>query len=288
MANWSDMNIPSGTSDRKRLDEFFEKLEFKNKVWKPIRLVGAVFAFAEAWIKIKAKSGKIVSFPKYSRDLNPVTGKWEKNGCPYREGGVEFRIRFLSNVIDRNVQDNEPKKKKKLSKSERKTGFKDPKSSSWTPVRVYTVPNMSAQQIQGWSETNKKINKKTGVAKAYGLEHEKFGRDIQVKYNKDAAPASMWQLDKGKRTPLTDEEKEYLLWNLKFAVESMWDDKSKARKEWERIKENLVDENEDEDEKPKKKKRNKELEDIDEDDMMDLEDIGDKKKKKKGKKKKKK
>jgi hypothetical protein len=275
------MNVSSQKDDKKRLMDHFEVLAYKDKVWKKVRFIGETYAYAEAWIKIKTKTGKIVSIPKYSRDLNPETGEWEDNGCPYRAAGVNFRVVYLCNAIDRAEQDNEPRKRKEASKEEKALGFKVMNSETWTPVRVAKVPSSVAQALQGYSETNTKTNKKTGETKAYDISHQKFGRDIQIKYNKDASsPANTYQVDKMERTPLSDDEKEYLGWDIVSAIRDMWETKKDAQREWEKLSQQLVD--------GENQKKAEEPLELDEDDAIDLEDMDEAPKKKKKKKKNKK
>lgn len=280
MAKFSNVKIPSANSDKKRLNELFESIVLKDNVYKKIRIIGEVFASAEAWVDIKTKTGKKVSIPKYSRDLNPVTSEFEENGCPYRRGGINFKVVYYVNVIDRSEQDNEPRKKKDPTKEERKSGFKNITSETWTPVRVMRIPSSVATMLQGFSETNTKQNKKTGETKSYDIGHEKYGRDVLIKVNrKSKNPSQMYSLEKDSRTPLTEEETSYLVWDIDSAIRSTWESTKNAEREWERLQKSMIVKKEsDEDENEV---------DLDDEDAVDIEDIDEKKSKKDKKKSKK-
>lgn len=287
MASWSNIKVSSGGEDKKKLSDMLDLLQLKDRVWKKLRFIGKPIAYAEAWIDIRKKDGTKIKIPKFSRDLNPETGEWEDNGCPYRANGIKFRVIYLSNVIDRSAQEDEPKKKKSPTKQEIKSGYKKVGSDTWTPVRVLRIPNSVATRLQGFSETNKKVDKKTGESKVYGIEHKKYGLDVQIKYTKDASAVSMYQTDKGERTKLSDEEKEYLTYDIINAVKALWENPDDSEKNWKSLKKIMITDSKDEEEETSKKKKNKhkhkESEDveIDEDDIVDIEEIEKKHKKKK-------
>lgn len=63
-----------------------------------------------------------------------------------------------------------------------------------------------AGRIQELKDLNKKKGK-DGKTKTYDLDHAKFGCDILLRYKPKASGTDKYSVDKGDRTPITDEEK---------------------------------------------------------------------------------
>jgi hypothetical protein len=216
----------TGRKDNLRLEEVVELMEWQPDELSRFRLIGdQILGVKRHWIKIYAgKERKEIKIPRYCLAHNPVNED-EPTGqeCPYctlSHGGSDTNATasteffYLMNAIDREEQENEPAKKASPTKKEAKTGFKDKTSKTWTPVKVVRLPSSVARRIQELKDLNVKKDKATGKSKSYDLDHPKFGCDIMVRYKPKASGTDKYSTDKGDRTPLTDEEKEYLTYNL--------------------------------------------------------------------------
>lgn len=215
----------TGRKDNLRLEEVITLMEWQPDAITPFRLIGdQILSIKRHWIKIYAgKEKKIIKVPRYCLKHNPLNEDEPHDvHCPYCDlshGGSEtnatasYEFFYLMNAIDREEQENEPAKKGAPTKSEAKTGFKDPNSKTWTPVKVARLTSTVAGRIQELKDLNKKKGK-DGKTKTYDLDHAKFGCDILLRYKPKASGTDKYSVDKGDRTPITDEEKEYLTYNL--------------------------------------------------------------------------
>lgn len=216
----------TGRKDNMRLEEVVKLLEFAPDEITPFRLIGdQILSIKRHWIKIYAgKEKKVIKIPRYCLKHNPLNEDEPHDvHCPYCElshgGGdsnatASYEFFYLMNAIDREEQENEPAKKSDPTKSEAKTGFKDPNSKTWTPVKVVRIPSSVASRIQELKDLNKAKNKKTGKTATYDLDHPKYGCDVMLRYKPKASGTDKYSVDKGDRTPITDEEKEFLTYNL--------------------------------------------------------------------------
>lgn len=210
-----------GDRKRKRLDEVVDMVDLTKKL-QSLRLVGPIVPYAQWWIDILVQNNKVVSIPKVCPAFDPETGEIDDNiEDPYSELDNEKRlqVRYYVNAIVRLEQDKEPKNLPDPTPEEDKTGFKTKDSPTWTPVRVLGIPPMVAQKLQELQTQNRHAvkNRKTGrtVKKAFDLTHPKFGRDILISYDKDAgSPANYYNTSLDERSPLTDDEMEYFIWDI--------------------------------------------------------------------------
>lgn len=208
------------------LDLFdFKSVEGK---WVTFRLFGDIMSFGNYWIAGVNKQGVKKRFPQACPSFNYLTGQresgkydpwWEveqheRNGSEDNKSEtVQFTRSFFINAIVRSEQDNEPAKIRKTPE-EAESGFKDKDSSSWTPVKVLRMPPSLLQKIQELKPLNS-VKFKNGSIKCFDVTHPIYGRDIQVKFDDSASPANKYSIQLGmKRTPLTEEEKEYLTYDL--------------------------------------------------------------------------
>jgi len=208
-----DSAKPKVGKDSVRLENLVELLKLKPNKWVTIRILpNDIFPIKEHWIDIVTKSKKEVRIPKICVSFDPAK-EADKDGvnCPYctvNNGGISY----LVNVIHRGLQEDEPKKKGKPTKTEAKTGFKVKDSETWTPVVVARFPSSLVKKIQSLKDLNKV--KKDGKTTTYGASHAKYGFDIDIKYDPDASGTDKYQVQKGERSSITDEEKEYLVYDL--------------------------------------------------------------------------
>ena len=331
MSGFGTLQPRTGNKDSVKLDEVIELHKFPADEWSQIRcLPGKILPVKRHWISIIAgKDKKEITIPRYCIAFDPnhegeprKDAKGKEVKCPYcdlthgKDGSARYEFFYLGNAIIRELQEDEPRKKAEHTKEEKKSGFKDIRSKSWTPVRVCRFTSTMASRIQEIGEGNTAKDKKSGTKKAFDVTHEKYGCDIRVKFKPKAPGTDKYSIDKDERTPLTEDEKSYLVWKLdetlldvtgrmdaKQALEdfkrmeivggdtpdddddgdgySLGDDDEpkKGKKGKKKSKAFSDDDEDDEDDTPKKKKKSKPAFSDDDDDDED-----DEPKKKKGKK----
>ena len=225
---FSNMKPKTGKNDSLRLEELVELFKFQDHPdeWVQLRFLDSdILPVRRHWVKIMAgKEKKLVTIPRFCVSFNPENEDEPLDAhCPYcdlsTEGGQDATMRnehfYLVNAIIRDIQEDEPARKAEPTKKEKKTGYKEMKSKSWTPVRVVRLTNSLVARMQELGETNIVKSKKSGEKKAFDVSHPKHGVDVNVKFKPKAAGTDKYSADKvDGRTPLTDEEKEYLVWNL--------------------------------------------------------------------------
>lgn len=225
---FGNMKPKTGKNDSLRLEEVVDIYHFRDHAdeWIQCRFLDSdILPVKRHWIKIFAgKEKKLVTVPRFCVSFDPDTEETNPEvHCPYcdlsSEGGQDATMRsehfYLVNAIIRDLQEDEPARKAEPTSKEKKTGYKDIKSKSWSPVRVLRLTNSLVARMQELGENNIVKNKKTGQKKAYDVSHPKFGCDINIKYKPKAAGTDKYSADKvDGRTPLTEEEQEYLVWQL--------------------------------------------------------------------------
>lgn len=223
-----------GSSNNFRMSDVVNMLEYPTKNgkagWVTIRLFGPVYSDAFFWAKAKQGSNKSFRAPCrcYDPDTHQcVPEKYDPWYDEYRrecdenidrkDRLLQYSRYFYMQAIVRKLQDNMPAKNR-ITAQEKKTGFKDPDSDSYTPVVVVQLTPKILSAIQDMKEDNV-VKLKSGTRKAYNVTDEKFGRDIMIKKDMSpgVAPGDIYQVklavDSG-RTPLTEEEKAYLTWDM--------------------------------------------------------------------------
>lgn len=213
-------------NDRKRAPKLEDMVDLlrADKNFKRLRPIGPYQRVAEHWIPMRSKEGKVYTRFKQCLAYDPISGKFSGK-CPYCEAfGDTPRVVVLLNVINRNEQKREPRKKPKPLSSERKevtlwdgkskAKLKEHGSDTWTPVQVIRLPGSAASSVADMASINT-VSKKNGEVKAHGPEHNKYGFDLVIKRDEDApSPAQQYSIQKGERTPLTEDELNYHVWNL--------------------------------------------------------------------------
>ena len=275
----------TGNKDSIRLEELIDVQKFPDDKWLQLRFIEKVdpLVVKQHWIKILGgKDKREITIPRFCIAFDPNDPETPKEGinCPYceissgKDGAQRASEFFLINAIVRDIQEEEPAKKAKHTESEKKTGFKDLRSKSWTPVRVIRLPGTLVARIQELGETNMVKDKKTKEKRQYDASDSKHGFDVQIKYKPKAAGTDKYSCDKvdGGSTPLTSEEKEYLVYKLDEALLDLAGrmGQKQANEDFKRMEisgDIPEDDDDDEDEKPKgKKKKGRSLDDDDEDD----------------------
>ena len=232
-------------SDRAKVGDLINVLTFPHEKWTTVRLNGKVIARAVYWVKTKKKDGKFIKFPiacpswdattqsrdatKYDpwRDIEDAdkvridAGKMDKE-----DARVQFGVEYWINGLSRAEVKRRPSTSAKPNKAERASGFKEKDSDSWTPWFGVKMGKSLIGKIKNLKGLNTIESAKTGAVKSFSITDPKFGRDVRIHYDKNAAPADQYQVAMGdKRTPLTEEELSFLQWDL-TAIEEKVDPKT--------------------------------------------------------------
>lgn len=266
MKSFATASPKVGRDKKPYLSDEVELIQFNKLVAKKYykyRLIGGISSYSEHWMDIIKKDGNKVSIQKICLNYNPETETYDDNGCPYCDGGQRVSQTYLSNVIDRAEQKKEPAKKPKLRATEtvrHKTGkvgtvrYKEFGSDSWTPCKVLRAPASLGENLKNLSQLNQYTIK--GEDKTFDLSHPRYGKDLQIAYDADAAGPAKYQVQLGEKTPLQEDELDYLLYRLDTCKALVPESLDVATKEWESLKQKLVKKTEDvAPEKPKKKSK---------------------------------
>ena len=296
MASLDEIETRRNGNDSARIEELIDVFKWPDGKWVQVRLMDrGLLPISTHWVPIiGSKTGKESKIPRLCLNIDPTSGKALKGKCPYCELGDTARAQdhYYFNAIIRELQEDQPKKAVKPTSAERETGFKDIDSRSWTPVRAIRLPGGLLDQFKAQKDLNKHKSKKTGETKKYAINHDKYGVDFNVMYDSTTKGAGKYKISKEGRTPLTEEELEYLVYDLDGAaiakemglktleealrdVKTMTlasgkggkddDEKSKGR----RVIDDDDDVDLDEDDEPKKKGKKSKHRDDDEDDDED-------------------
>lgn len=243
--------------------------------WARMRYHGPIHSYGIHWVKTKTKDGKPTKFPTPCLAFDAETGKRDSTlHCPWCEHGdedqVQFGVEYWSNAIIRSLQKQKPEEVTKPTKEEVKTGFKDKDSETWTPNRAV---KLTAGLLRALKEL-KPLNIHEGPegdSIPFSVSHTKYGCDVMVKYNKDAAQASRYGVQKGDPKPLSKEERALLTYDISdlHPLPTLAEAKAEYKSWLERMngkKKKSSDDDDDEDEAPKKGKKVVDEDDDDDED----------------------
>jgi len=289
-----DVKTSRGGNKEKVTDKI-EIHSFKPNTYETHRIFGPTFPYCTYWVKTAKKDGKgFTRFPVDSPSFNPSTQEFDRSkydpwyelhlkeledGVKNDDVMIQVQTKYYVLSISRAKQKNEPARRPKNTAEEKKTGFKEKDSDSWTPVVALALPSTPVRKIQGFKGMNV-VESKSGTTKAYAVSHEKYGHDVRIKFDdgKNVAPADRYDVQYvEKRSPLSEEELAELKWDLSNLANEATEDEvrrdfegwakrmgiktSKKRKhDVEELDEDLEDEDlddgdEDEDEAPRGKKK---------------------------------
>jgi len=209
--------------------------KFPEGKWVTLRLLPGVVSNAGYWVSTKKKDGGKTKFrtncPSYDpatqerdstkydpwRDLQAKESQAVKDGdLDVKATHVQYEQKYFMNAIIRALVKDEPARKPKHTANERKAGFKEKDSDSWTPIKVVRLGRSLVNKIKDLKGLN--IVEGSKGAKAFPVTDAKYGRDIRVMFDSSKAPAEQYQVQLGdKRSPLTEEELEYLKWDIETA-----------------------------------------------------------------------
>jgi hypothetical protein len=222
--SFDDRNPSVGRQDAPKLTDLVEMLEWPKKGRSvQVRLVGPVVSRGLYKVKVRKKDGQETEITKVSLNYDADSDSIDTSKkCPYSKlpkDMAAMRKAYFVNAIVRPLQEDAPNKPKKPTKEEATSGFKEMDSDTWTPVRVIRIPSSLALRIKQLGAKNL-VKSKSGDKKAFPATHEKYGFDLDMTFDKTLPPANMYSADAaegpqgGKQSPLTEEEQNYLLWNI--------------------------------------------------------------------------
>ena len=207
---------PRSGNNRVKITDKILVHQWTKKDWDTMRLIGPLHSYGFHTVTTYGKDGTKYEFQKQCLKYNPETQERDLDeDCPYCNANYKFRQTYFHNAIDRALQENEPKKPNPPTKAELKSGFKDIDSASWTPVVVLRMPPSLVINLQNYSKLAKK-NSKSG--EAHSVADVEHGVDINFFFDPDGTGDGMYKTQMGDKTPITDEEGEYLIWNLEDQI----------------------------------------------------------------------
>lgn len=284
-------DVPVSSNEKlPQVKELVSLMEFTDK-FITLRLVGKLYAYGTHWVNTKRRDGSRTSFPTSCLAFDQETGQRDSTKeCPWCEHerkhpqpkdagerakyfGSSFATDYYINALSRPLQKRIGTTVDAPTKVEAKTGFKSKESDTQTPFVVVRLTPSLVRSIKGLKELNVHEDE-NGDSTAYAITHPKFGRDISIKYDKDAAGAAKYPTQLGGDAPMKAVEKKFLQWELTDLVPSRsyadelteytrWADKfgfSAKKKSSKDIDEEDSDsglDDDDEDEKPVKKSTSK-------------------------------
>lgn len=229
--SWGNTKAPS-SSNRTNIDDLVDIYKF-GPDFSAIRFIGPVTSVATHWFDILNKEGEKVSIGKVCLNYNPTTEEFDANSCPYCEGDIRVANRYFANAIIREFQESEPRKKYPPIASEQKivnlgdktepfkARIKDKKSKTWTPVRIISLPPTLTSQLIDLSQTNRHVvsDGKSKREESFPVSHPRYGCDLEVNFKKGGQYGyGKYDVQKGPNTPITKDERRYLLWTLDLRV----------------------------------------------------------------------
>lgn len=274
---FDDINPKSGGNDRLKPEELWDIFPLAKEAtsWTNFRfLPGDMLPVKIHWIKIRAgKDKRETKIPKLCVTFDPDNESVPLEGehCPYcelsggQDGSCQTSTAYYANVIVRDIQDNEPRKKSKPTASERKSGMKDLNSKTWTPVRVIRIPQGLAAKLKDLKQRNKQ------KGEYWSISDKKYGMDVGIKYDPDATGGDRYQVDRGEPNALEADELEYLVYDLGVdAYDKMGRESSEQAaaefKKLDIIGADVIDDDDDGDDLPSRRGRKSKSDDDDDDD----------------------
>ena len=221
-----DMELPN--TNTIRIDSLLDFADFSDGEWHRVRLWPGTYALATMWLDVQKRDGNTVQIPRTILNFDTEKASFDTSKrCPYYENrdyvtcrgepGGQLNIHYYVNVLDRELQNNEPRKTK-ITPDEQESGFKTKESKSWTPIRVARFPKTVIEKLLKLQE----LNRVKGETQE--LSDPNTGRDIYVLFNRNSKnPANMWdvQIDPDGPSKLSKKEKTYLIYDIDSALKTM-------------------------------------------------------------------
>lgn len=169
------------------------------------RPVGPTLPVARMWVPVNPKNlhipkkefFKVKSFPIWDPSYNPETEEFIKGINPLRDDfGAKAQKLYLGNFIIRELQEAKPASLR----------------PDWTPIRGIKLTKTNTNNFA----IIQKLNYDKGDIKKIprNIEDPVYGCDIHMQYNPTIDGAQKYIDQKGDRTPLTEEEESYKLYEF--------------------------------------------------------------------------
>ena len=264
-----------------RMGDVAETIEWpKNGEYLDVRMLGPVYSIANFWFTIATQqrpAPKGVAIPKMCLDHDGESDKYVSDVCPYRKSGLGRESKeYWVNVIVRDLQNDERGRPKRFPTkhdfpAERHLGHK----AYWgkkgdarkTPVRLLRIPDSQVAKLVSLGKLNKKRTSE-GV-ETYELSDPAYGCDIAILESNDpkAKGAAKFDIQKKDRTPLTEEERRYIIFRPDLLKPERLE---QAKAEMENLRGKIIERSGDKD-SSKSRTRSESREDAD-DELIDVDD----------------
>ena len=199
--SWAEVK-PSNM--RAKYSDLYERFKIPNPPeFARVRLLGDVYELIIHWVPTKTKQGADSAYPVLCRKNN---GDAEKCACC--AAGIKEQRVYLVHAIIRDEQEDRPAKSAPIPEG---TEFRKPGDKWWSPVRVLQLPGGAIARIQRLGERNTVADE---GGKAFDISHPKYGRDLTIALDPNQTGSGMYEIQKEDRSPLTKEERKYLLYDL--------------------------------------------------------------------------
>ena len=220
--------MPKGWGDTKpnnnlaKWEDSVEWYRFKgpkdNVEFNHIRLIGPIMSAAQHWVEVTKQDGKKTKFPMTCSGYDTNTEATAVQKCPACRAAINQTKFYFQNAIMRNLQEDKPARAKGLEDfpGEAEKKFREVGDKHWTPVKVVRIPSSCAVQLRDIVKLNK--HKVAGRIESMDISDSEYGCDLFIKYDKDESPSSMYNVQKGDVTPLSEEEMAYKIFNLEVVV----------------------------------------------------------------------
>ena len=221
MRGFGDATASRG--NRERMSDLVPIHPWPEGDYDALRMVGPVFSVEQIWFKIPTRAkpnGQ--SIPKQCLDHDGETDKHVTDICPYFKSGLgRPGKKYYVNVIVRSLQQDSRGRPLDFPVSrtaiETRLGYK----AYWgkkgderkTPVRVLEVPDGQVEKLKSLRKLNRGKTA-DGVATVFELSDPKMGCDINIMFDSTKKGAACYDIQKGDRTPLTREERSYIIFPL--------------------------------------------------------------------------
>lgn len=205
-----------------RIEDLVPVIPWPEGDYEQIRLFGPVFAYCNIWFTIATKrkpDGQ--SIPKLCLDLDGETDEFTTDICPYRASGKGRPNKWYAvNCIVRSLQEDSngrtlrfPKPRLEITSRHGWKAYWGTKSDAKnTPVRVVIISENAAEKLVNMKKLNRV--KASDGTKYYELSDQKYGCDIQIMLDPNKQGAAKVDIQKGDRTPITPEERAYIMFPL--------------------------------------------------------------------------
>jgi hypothetical protein len=201
----------------KRMNDFADMVEWPEGDYKSYRMIGPIYSVCNIWFNIATqRKPEGQAIPKQCLDHDGETDKMTSDACPFRNSGKGRESKsYYVNVIDREEQ--EGRKYKPITDRKREKHLDHVAywgkagDSRKTPVRLLEIPDSQIDKLVGFKKLNK-VKKKDGTAVAMDISDSRFGCDINLLFDPSKKGPARYDVQKGDRTPITEEEEGYLLY----------------------------------------------------------------------------